>query len=137
MDGFWKWFWRGLGLLTGIFMIVTTLMFWAAWKSSAFVPVANGGEIKNGIDVIAIQLDILSLVVAVAGIGLAVMGVFGYQSIKSGAEAAAREIAARKADEVATAAVALHMQNKDRTDGTQPAVEPVDVTELTEEEKGE
>ncbi len=88
---------------------------------------------QSGVDVIAIQLDILSLVVALVGIGLAVMSIIGYQSIKAAAIA--------KADEVATAAFALHMESKDKpgTGGThpQPPIEPGDVTELTEEEKGD
>jgi hypothetical protein len=137
----WPWFWRGLGILAGITMLVMLFLFWTAWRASPFVPAANGVEIKSGINVIAIQLDILSLFISVSGIGLAVMGFVGYQSVKSGAESAAREVAAAKADQVATAAVALHMQsikNGTGTDhGTQAPVEPGDVTPLTAEEKGE
>lgn len=128
----WTYFWRALGIVALIFMTVTTVLFWTAWRSSAFTPTADGSEIKTGIDVIAIQLDILSLVVAMVSFGLAFAGFVGYQAIK--------DAAIRKADEVATAAFALHMSKKDKegTDGvTQAPVEPLAVTELTEEEKGE
>lgn len=135
---FWKWFWRVLGVVALLFMIFISVLFWTAWKASSFKPIANGEPIQSGIDVISIQLDILSLVVAVVGIALAVMGFIGYQAIKSGAEAAAIKAAEAKADEIATSAVALHMQNIRGTDGgAQPPVEPGDVTELTSEEKGE
>ena len=129
---FWKWFWRGLGVVGLIFMIAIIGLFWTAWRSSPFEPSANGQAVASGIDVIAIQLDILSLVIAVVGIGLAVMSIIGYQAIKAAAIA--------KADEVATAAFALHMSKRDKsgTDGgTQLPVEPGDLIELTEEEKGE
>lgn len=129
---FWKWFWRALGLVALAFMLVMTVLFWSAWRASSFQPIANSQPVSSGIDVIAIQLDILSLVIAVVGIGLAVMSFIGYQSIKAAAIA--------KADEVATAAFALHMEKRDKagTDGgTQPPIEPADVTELTEEEEGE
>lgn len=132
----WKWFWRGLGALGAITMIVMLLQAWGSLRSVAIVPVAKGQELKDGLDIIAIQLDILSLVIAVVGIGLGVAGFVGYQSIRQGAIAAATA----KADEVATAAFALHMAKKDKTgtDGaTQPPIEPGDVVELTEEEKGD
>lgn len=115
-------------------MLFIILLFWSAWRASPFEPAANGEQLQNGIDVIAIQLDILSLIIAMLGIALAVMGFFGYQAIKAGAEAKATA----KADEVATAAIAAYMQNIGGTNtGTQPPVEPTGVTELTEDEKGE
>lgn len=133
---FWKWFWRALGVMALAFMLITTVIFWTAWRASPFVPAANGQVVENGIDIIAIQLDILSLVIAVVGIGLAVMSIIGYQAIKAAAIA--------KADEVATAALALHIEKQDKagtsngTDGgTQAPIEPGDLTQLTAEEKGE
>lgn len=131
MNGDWKWFWRGLGILAAITMLVLMTQVWVSLRTVNVAPVVNGQPLQDGLDVIAIQLDILSLIVAVVGIGLAVAGVVGYQSIKAAATA--------KADEVATAAFALHMAKKDKngTDGSpQPSVEPGDVVELTEEEKG-
>lgn len=135
---FWKWFWRVLGVAALLFMIFITALFWTAWRASPFKAAADGKPLESGIDMIAIQIDILSLIIAVMGIGLAVMSIIGYQSIKAGAEAAAIKTASAKADEIATRAVALHMQNIPGTDGvTQPSIEPDDVLELTEEEKGE
>jgi hypothetical protein len=57
----WKWFWRAVGLIAAIFMLISTMVFWAAWRSSVFQATANGQQVQNGFDVIAIQLDILSL----------------------------------------------------------------------------
>lgn len=134
----WVYFWRFLGIVALIFMSVTTILFWTAWRASSFKPIANGEPIQSGIDVISIQLDILSLIVGVVGVALAVFGFFGYQAIKAGAEDAAIRSATAKADEVATRAVALHMQNIPGTDsGTQQPVEPEILTEITEEEKGD
>ncbi len=133
-DGEWKWFWRGLGFLAAVFMIIILVLFWTTWRASPFEAVAQGEPLKSGVDVIAIQLDILSLIVALLGIALAVMGIFGYQAIKSGVE----QKALAKADEVATAAVAAYMQNIGGTNaGTQPPVEPLGVVELTDDGKGE
>jgi sensor histidine kinase regulating citrate/malate metabolism len=109
-------------------------MFWSAWRASPFKASAFGQPLESGVDVIAIQLDILSLIVAMLGIALAVIGFFGYQAIKSGAE----QKAAAKADEVATAAFAAYMKNIGGTDkGTQTSVEPTEVTEIINDEKGE
>jgi hypothetical protein len=127
----WKWFWRGLGILGAIFMVSLLLQFWATMRTVNVTPVAHGQPLRDGLDIIAIQLDILSLVIAVAGIGLAVAGVIGYQAIKAAAIA--------KADEVASAAIALYLQGQDKTGtdgGTQVPIEPGDLVELTEEEKG-
>lgn len=133
----WTYFWRVLGIAAFVFMIFIGTLFWSAWRASPFKPTANGAPLPSGIDVISIQLDILSLIVGVVGIALAVMSIIGYQAIKAAAESAAIEAATAKADEVATAAVALHMQNIQGTDsGTQPPVEPADITEITEEEEG-
>lgn len=127
---FWKWFWRGFGVVAFLFMVFCAVLFWTSWRANPLKPVSDGQALAVGIDVIAIQLDILSLIIAVMGIGLAVMGFIGYQAIKAAAIA--------RADEVATAAFALHMEKyKSGTDGgTQPPIEPGDVTELTDE-KGE
>lgn len=89
----WKWFWRAVGIVAIIFMIVTTLLFWTAWRANTFKAVANGHEVKSGIDVIAIQLDILSLVMAIVAIGLGVLGIIGYQAVKSGAVKKAQKTA--------------------------------------------
>lgn len=129
----WKVFWRVAVGAIALSLTVLACLFWSAWRASPFKASANGAPVESGIDVIAIQLDILSLIVALVGIALTVIGVFGFQAIKAGAEAKAMA----KADEVATAAVAAYMQKLDGgKKGTQPPVEPPKVTELTEEEKG-
>ena len=63
-------------------MVVVALLFWTAWRNSGFEPSANGQPLSSGIDVIAIQLDILSLIIAVVAIGLGFAGFVGYQSIR-------------------------------------------------------
>lgn len=134
----WTYFWRTLGVVAFIFMAITGALFWSAWRASPFVPASNGAPLPSGIDVISIQLDILSLIIGVVGVALAVMSIIGYQSIKAAAEAAAIQAATAKADEVATEAVALHMQNIPGTnEGTQAPVEPGVATELTADEEGE
>jgi hypothetical protein len=90
---FWKWFWRVLGLIAAAFMFCTTLLFWTAWRASSFKAAATGQELQNGIDVVAIQLDILSLVIAVVAVGLGVAGFVGYQAIREGAVRKAQEAA--------------------------------------------
>lgn len=133
----WRWFWRLIGLAALILSIVSCFFLYALWKASAVRPVVNG-EPASSLEVVSLQIDILSLVIAVVGIALAVMGFIGYQAIKSGAEAVAIQTAEAKADEIATRAVALHMQNIPGTDGsTQALIEPDEVSELTEEEKGD
>jgi hypothetical protein len=130
----WKWFWRAIGFVGLVFMIITTGLFWSAWRSSEFSASANEKPLQNGIDVIAIQLDILSLIIALLGIALAVMVFFGYQAIKAGAETKA----IAKADEVATAAIAAYIQSVGgKNVGTQLPVEPTGVTEITKDEKGD
>ena len=127
----WKWFWRALGFAAFSIMAFISALFWSAWKASPFKASSDGRVIESGIDVIAIQLDILSLIIAVIGIGLAVMSFLGYQAIKDAAVA--------RADAVATKAIALHMENITRTieglrSGEGPAaVEPADVEPVTTE----
>ena len=121
-----------MGILAGLCMIVTVALFWTAWRASPFIATADNAPLQSGIDVIAVQLDILSLIVAVVGIGLGVAGFVGYQAIKAGA--------IKRADEVATAAFALHIAKKDKpgTDGgTQAPIEPENVEEITPENEKE
>jgi amino acid transporter len=92
-DGGWQWFWRLVALIAAVFMICTVLMFWSAWRASPFEPSANQKPLENGIDVIAIQLDILSLLIAVVAIALGFLGFVGYQSIREGAIKKAQEAA--------------------------------------------
>jgi hypothetical protein len=133
-EGNWKYFWRAVAGISALSLTALAVMFWSAWRASPFKASAFGKPLESGIDVLAIQLDILSLIVALLGIALAVVGFFGYQAIKTGAE----QKAAAKADEVATAAVAAYMQNIGGTDkGTQSSVEPTQVTEITNDEEGD
>jgi hypothetical protein len=74
-------------------MIIVGLMFWSAWRSNSFTPSSAGKRLETGIDVIAIQLDILSLIIAVVAIGLGFAGFVGYQSIRAGAISKAQDAA--------------------------------------------
>src|SRR3546814_19850657 len=58
-------------------------------------------------DVLSLQIDILSITMAAVGIGLGVVGLIGYQSMKDGA----LEKASRVAEKVATDAASRHMEN--------------------------
>ena len=74
-------------------MLAVLILFWSAWRASPFKAAANGEEIGSGIDVIAIQLDILSLIIAVVAVGLGFAGFVGYQAIKDGALQKAQDCA--------------------------------------------
>ena len=74
-------------------MTVTTLLFWSAWRASPFEAAVQGQPLQSGIDVIAIQLDILSLIIAVVAVGLGFAGFVGYQAIKDGAIRKAQDCA--------------------------------------------
>lgn len=121
-DPNWKWFWRGLGVLAGVFMLVTTLLFWSAWRASAFKASANGQELQSGIDVIAIQLDILSLVIAVVGIGLGFAGFVGYQSIRDSAVKRAEEAAEAEVRNIAPPLIRREMDGFKRTFGKEDPI---------------
>jgi hypothetical protein len=89
-QGNWVWLWRAFAVVGIGFMLFFGALMWAAWRASPFLPVANGQVVQSGIDVIAVQLDILSLIIAVLGVGLGVMGFFGYQAIREAAVTAAQ-----------------------------------------------
>lgn len=123
----WKWFWRGLGLIGGVFMLAMTLMFWTAWRASAFKTTANGQEIQSGIDVIAIQLDILSLIIAVVAIGLGFAGFVGYQAIRDGAVRRAQEAAETEVKNLAPPLIRREMDEFKRTFGKEDPISEAEV----------
>ena len=90
---FWTWFWRLWGLIVAIFMVAVI----AFMRLRPLQPVAAGEQIKNGIDVLAVQIDLLSLMLALFGAIFAVFGFFGYREmrqavIKKAVKAAKREV---------------------------------------------
>lgn len=89
----WDWFWRAIGCLGVAALSLAALAAWAYVRRVPVRPLAQGEPITDGFDVISIQLDILTLAVTVFGIFLGVAAIVGYQSIKTGAESAAREVA--------------------------------------------
>jgi len=124
--------WRCAKLGAVLAAFVTAGFAFAIWHILPKSPIANGKPVGN-LDVISLQLDILSLTISAIGIALAVMGLFGFHALKDAAEAraekAASAIAAKKADEVATRAVAEHieiLEAKYRGDGlsTKPPETP-------------
>jgi hypothetical protein len=84
----------------------------AVWHYTPKAISAAGKPVQ--LDTLSLQIDILSLTLSALGIGLAVIGLFGYQALKEAAELraerAASDVAAKKADEVATRAVAEHIE---------------------------
>lgn len=127
----WKWFWRALGVLGAITMVVKLAEAWASLRAVKVEPVAKGQALPDGLDIIAIQLDILSLIIAVASIGLGLAGFIGYQSIKSAAIS--------KADEVATNAMAAINAKKDGDEGLSGVNQPAtfDLASVIEVERKE
>src|SRR3546814_4394587 len=61
----------------------------------------------TGVQTCALPIYILSITMAAVGIGLGVVGLIGYQSMKDGA----LEQASRVAEKVATVAASRHMEN--------------------------
>jgi hypothetical protein len=107
---FWRWFWRVLAL------VATGALAWGSYTLATMAsathlkPTAAGQELINGFDVIAIQLNILTVVLTALGIGLGIAALIGYQGVKEAAASMAKTIAGAKADEVATKVVAEHIE---------------------------
>src|SRR3546814_3774433 len=104
----WRWFWRLIGLAALILSALCCFFLYTLWKASDIQAVAAGKPVGNSLDVISLQIDILSITMAAVGIGLGVVGLIGYQSMKDGA----LEQASRVAEKVATDAASRHMENK-------------------------
>jgi uncharacterized membrane protein YidH (DUF202 family) len=109
----WSWCKRLALLAIAVCLAVCTFFMWALWRATDLRPTAAGQSVS--LDSLSLQLDILSLTMAAVGIALAAVGLFGYQTLKEAAEAraelAAIDVASKRADEIATAAVAKHFQN--------------------------
>lgn len=112
-------------------MIVTTVLFWTAWRASAFKATANGRGVQSGIDVIAIQLDILSLVVAVVAIGLGVAAFVGYQAIREGAVRRAQEAAEDEVGRMAPPLIRREVSDFMRTFRGENPISETDVAAMT------
>lgn len=126
----WKWFWRVIAVLAAVFMILMLFMFWTAWRASAFKTAANGQELQSGVDVIAIQLDILSLVIAVVAIGLGVAGFVGYQAIRDGAVKRAQDVAEAEVKIIAPPLIRREMEDFKRTFGKESPISDNDLVNL-------
>src|SRR3546814_17524357 len=81
----WRWFWRLIGLAALILSALCCFFLYTLWKESDIQAVAAGKPVGNSLDVIYLQIDILSITMAEVGIGLGVGGVIGYESMKDGA----------------------------------------------------
>src|SRR3546814_3115787 len=76
----WRWFWRLIGLAALILPALCCFFLYTLWKASDIQAVAAGKPVGNSLDVISLQIDILSITMAAVGIGLGVVGLIGYQS---------------------------------------------------------
>src|SRR3546814_16659814 len=103
-----QWVWSRIGLDALILSALCCFFLYTLWKASDIQAVAAGKPVGNSLDVISLQIDILSITMAAVGIGLGVVGLIGYQSMKDGA----REQASRVAEKVATDAESRHMEKK-------------------------
>src|SRR3546814_1128317 len=79
----WRWFWRLIGLAALILSALCCFFLYTLWKASDIQAVAAGKPVGNSLDVISLQIDILSITMAAVGIGLGVVGLIGYQSMKA------------------------------------------------------
>lgn len=105
-----------------VFMIVSTVSSWSSWRTSTLKPLVNGQEVQSGIDVIAIQLDILSLVIAVVAVGLGVAGFVGYQAIRDGAIRKAEEAVEAEVRNLAPPLIRREMEEFKRTFGKEDPI---------------
>lgn len=104
---------RILLVVVAVCAVTGCALLWLIFSATDIKP--NSGGVPVSLDSLSLQLDILSLTMAAVGIALAAVGLFGYQTLREAAEARAErtaaEIAARRADEIATAAIAKHLEN--------------------------
>jgi hypothetical protein len=137
MHPFWRWFWRLFALVMMVGVGVGAYVLWRLWRAQKLTPAVQGQQVPDGFDVVAYQLDLLTLTVTLMGIALAVASIFGYQGVKAAAEEMANKTATRRADEVATQAVAEHIEKLGRSfpassqQPTTPSVDPGNVEEIT------
>lgn len=110
---------RVLLLIVAVCAVTGCALLWLIFSATNIKPNAGGEAVS--LDSLSLQLDILSLTMAAVGIALAAVGLFGYQTLREAAEARAErtaaEIAAMRADEIATAAVAKHLEGLHSDDG--------------------
>ena len=125
MKNGWRWFWRTLAVLAVFGTLCCAFLLFELWRNVGVRTTAAGRPI--GLDVIAVQLDILSLTIAVVGIGLGEISIFGYQNIKDGSLARAEKVGAEEARRVAQEYAARQGDVALNTNGTH----------MTVQEKGE
>ncbi len=96
-----KYTWRGVRLAGVVAAMIAASYAIAIWNRDPPLAVAGGKKVES-LDVISLQIDILAITMAAVGIGLAVVGLFGFQVLKEAAEAraegTAKEVAAKVAD---------------------------------------
>ncbi|MGB3408034.1 MAG: hypothetical protein WBA67_11120 [Jannaschia sp.] len=69
------------------------------WQTSAVTPVMPESRVGYSLDVVAVQLTILQMVLALVGFVIALLGLFGYKEIKNAAVARAASEAKLVVDE--------------------------------------
>lgn len=81
-----------LKALKYIFLVVITLsvavgaaILFMIWQTSAVTPVMPESRVGYSLDVVAVQLTILQMVLALVGFVIALLGLFGYKEIKNAA----------------------------------------------------
>ena len=136
-----RWIWRLVGLLIAAAAALGAFTFWIFVNRMPVKAAVNGQPLPAGFDVISVQIDILTLAITAMGIGLGVAAIFGYQALKDAAKTSAEQTARDTADQVATRAVAEHIEKLEdwkRRFGEAPsAPDPGKVVEVTSEEKGD
>lgn len=94
---------HGVVMVGCVGFCVAAAFAYMTWKATQnrVEPIAPDGKIHS-LDVISLQIDILGLTMAAVGIGLGVVGFFGYQSIRTAAEESAGKAAEQVARKIAT-----------------------------------
>lgn len=132
---FWRHAWRCLRLLGFLSAFVAAAFAIAIWHRGPTQAMAAGKPVET-LDVISLQIDILSLTMAAIGIGLAVIALFGYQALKEAAEAraeaAAKEVAEREIRKIAPPIITRVATDTLRTLNRESAIPTSDNVDLTD-----
>src|SRR3546814_10523510 len=102
----WRWFWRLIGLAALILSALCCFFLYTLWKVSDIQALAAGKRVGNSLDVIFLQIDILSIPMAAVGIGLGVVWLIAYHKMQDGA----LEQASTVVEKTATDAASRHMK---------------------------
>lgn len=131
-----RWVWLSLAAIGVGALSWGSYTLWAMLHAMPIKPTAKGQELVDGFDVIAIQLDILTLAITAVGIVLGIAAIFGYQAMRD----ASVGMAKNAAEDVATRVIAEHIEKLEAwkrgfaASHPQAAVDPGEAVEMRGDE---